>query len=54
MLGFLSSSTSLTRLEPALNGQPVIEGIFAIDIGFEHYVLEKGDSALFPSSLPHR
>lgn len=32
----------------------VLEGRFEIHVGFEPYVLEQGDSILFPSSLPHR
>lgn len=32
----------------------VLEGRFEIHVGFEPYVLEEGDSILFPSSLPHR
>lgn len=32
----------------------VLEGQFEIHVGFESYLLEEGDSMLFPSSLPHR
>lgn len=48
-----TSNSELYR-HPGIEMLVVLEGTFAIDIGFERYVLEEGDSALFPSSLPHR
>ena len=32
----------------------VMSGCLEITIGFEHYLLEPGDSIDFPSSMPHR
>jgi mannose-6-phosphate isomerase-like protein (cupin superfamily) len=32
----------------------VLEGTLAINVGFEQYVLEAGDSLAFDSSIPHR
>lgn len=32
----------------------VLDGAFRIDVGFEQYLLEQGDSIQFASSLPHR
>lgn len=47
------SSGALYR-HPGIEMTCVLEGAFRIDIGFEQYHLEPGDSIQFPSSLPHR
>lgn len=47
------SDPSLYR-HPGVEMLVVLEGRFEIFIGFERYVLDAGDSALFSSSLPHR
>jgi len=39
---------------PGIEMVLVLEGRFEIHVGFEPYLLEEGDSILFPSSLPHR
>ncbi|HZO05247.1 MAG TPA: XRE family transcriptional regulator [Solirubrobacterales bacterium] len=39
---------------PGIEMVLVLEGRFEIHVGFETYLLEEGDSILFPSSLPHR
>jgi transcriptional regulator with XRE-family HTH domain len=47
------SSPELYR-HPGIEMVLVLEGVFRIHIGFEQYVLERGDSIQFASSLPHR
>jgi transcriptional regulator with XRE-family HTH domain len=47
------SSAALYR-HPGIEMTFVLEGAFRIDVGFEHYLLERGDSIQFASSLPHR
>jgi transcriptional regulator with XRE-family HTH domain len=47
------SSAALYR-HPGIEMTFVLEGAFRIDVGFEQYMLERGDSIQFSSSLPHR
>jgi transcriptional regulator with XRE-family HTH domain len=47
------SSAALYR-HPGIEMTLVLDGTFRIDVGFEQYVLERGDSIQFASSLPHR
>jgi len=47
------SSPDLYR-HPGIEMTLVLEGMFRIHVGFEHYLLEPGDSIQFASSLPHR
>jgi len=48
-----ASSEELYR-HPGTEMLLVLEGAFRIHVGFEEYLLERGDSMQFPSSLPHR
>ena len=32
----------------------VLEGVLCIQVGFENYILEAGDSVAFDSTVPHR
>jgi quercetin dioxygenase-like cupin family protein len=39
---------------PGIEMTLVLDGTFRIDVGFEQYLLEPGDTIQFASSLPHR